>query len=282
MQKRVPRGWLGTSAGVFSLHDSDRHCGSYISVDDAAEILQVPTTALEQFPTVTHGRTRYLTDRQLGRAWASGEITSPRSAIQKGSAMVSFDELILLRLMEMCLPDAQIEPQFRAANKLVDFRVSQDSRSILLEFFGPYHFIQRSSRVPMHPRLRARVLEDSTGIECVIWPYWAQRCASNVRALFDQSATGIGSVWSTSAHFGDFIFSDSAEIVQDINARLGIARPDGVGYIYTDELVNKPTHPIVRRIREGREPVSKMIPPGWTGASRYWLPKSLWSLVEAA
>lgn len=281
MQQRAPRGWLGTSAGVFSLHDSDRHCGSYLSVDDAAEILQVSTASLDKLPTVTHGRTRYLTDRQLGRAWASGEIESPRSRLQKGNAMVSFDELILLRIMEVCLPGAHFEPQFRAGNKLVDFRVSFGSKSILLEFFGPYHFIQRSSRLPMHPKLRARVLEDATGLECVIWPYWAQRCASNAKALFDRSVEGIGSVWSTSAHFGDFVFSDSAQMIQDINARLNISRPDGVGYIYTDEVVNKPIHPVVRRIREGRESASKLIPPGWDGTPRYWLPKSLWSVVGA-
>jgi len=25
------------------------------------------------------------------------------------------------------------------------------------------------------------------GIECVIWPYWIQRCIANVRAIFDDS-----------------------------------------------------------------------------------------------
>lgn len=282
MHQKVPRGWLGASAGVFSLHDSDRQCGSYLTIDDASEILDVSSAALAGIRNVEHGRRRYVTDQQLGRAWASGEIDSPRSRLRQGNAMISFDELILLRLFELHLPGALVEPQYRCGNKLVDFKITFGSESLLVEFFGPYHFIQRTSKMPTHPRFRARILEDESGIECVIWPYWAQRCASNVRALFRRDVQGIGSIWSTSAHFGGFAFDDSAEVICGINERLNLPHEDGIGYFYTDERVTKPVHPIVRRIREGRESPSKLIPPGSAHPTEYWLPKTLWSLSGAA
>ena len=73
----IPRGWLGTSAGVFSLSQSDQYCGSYLTVEDAAKILQVQPTALGEIPTVRYGNSLYVSDKKLGRAWASGQSTAP-------------------------------------------------------------------------------------------------------------------------------------------------------------------------------------------------------------
>ncbi len=281
MKSQVPRGWLRTSAGVFSLYQSDRFCGSYLTIEDAARILEVKPDALTDISSVQHGKKRYLTDKQLGRAWASGVIDSPRSRFRRGKAMISFDELIILTLAELTLPDAVIEPQVEVGKQIVDFRICHKNRSIVVEFFGPYHFIRRSLRQKnlVDPRRRVKDIEQSLHQECVIWPYWVQRCASNVRALFETDSQGIGSIWSTSALFGDFAFPDSADIIIGINARFRIERPDGIGYMYTDELVAKPVHPIVKRIREGRENLSKLIPPGSHQPAKYWLPKQLWPLL---
>src|SRR5262245_11417448 len=101
----APRGWLGSSAGVFSLADSNRTCGSYIALDDAARILQVREDALRHLPTTQIGSRRYFTDKVLGRAWASGQLdASPRAKLKQGTAAVSFDELIVLTLFELALP----------------------------------------------------------------------------------------------------------------------------------------------------------------------------------
>jgi hypothetical protein len=194
--------------------------------------------------------------------------------------MISFDELIILTLVELTLPSATVEPQIVIGNKIADFRITDLDNQVIVEFFGPYHFIRRSAMQRIvDPRDRAKQIRRLLDQECVIWPYWVQRCAANVRALFDSKVAGIGSIWSTSAHFGDFVFPDSADLILSINARFGLERPDGIGYVYSDEVVAKPVHPIVRRIREGREPLSKLIPPGSKLPTRYWLPKSLWSLV---
>ena len=281
MNKTIPRGWLGTSAGVFSLHESDHSCGSYITVEDAAQILSIEPNALMPFPTVKHGNKYYLTDQQLGRAWASGVIDSPRSQYRRGDAMISFDELIVMALFEITLPGALIEPQYMIGNRIADFKVSYGNKLLIVEFFGPYHFINRSYRVKplVDPRKSRRDIERQTRLECVIWPYWVQRCSSNVKALFDRDVQGIGSIWSTSAHFGDFAFADSADVIIDINNRFKIEQKDGIGYMYTDEVVAKPVHPIIKRIREGKDEISKLIPPGAKNSPKYWLPKQLWPLV---
>jgi|CXWL01.1.fsa_nt_gi hypothetical protein len=280
MSQFVPRGWLGTSAGVFSLTNSDASCGSYIAIEDAARILEVEPDELSFIPFAEFGDKRFLTDQKLGRAWASGSIKSPRDRFQRGSAMISFDELIIMTLIEITLPGAEIEPQIMVGNRLIDFRVRYDGRSILLEFFGPYHFIHRSvhKRPPRDPRLRVLEMERTLKEECVIWPYWVQRCAANVKALFDIETRGIGSIWSTSAQFGDFFFSDSADIIRAINDRFRIERKDGIGYMYTNEVVSKPVHPILKKIRDGRENKEKLIPKGSKMPNQYWLPKQLWSL----
>jgi hypothetical protein len=280
--KGVPRGWLGTAAGVFSLANSNRYCGSYLTIDDAASILQVPADYLQTLlPTVPQGTHLYVSDKRLGRAWASGLIRSPRSQFRRGQAMVSFDELIVLTLIEQSLPDAHVEPQVFVGKNLIDFRLTYRSQRLAIEFLGPYHFIQRSrfKRIS-DPRVRGATIEGKLHHECVLWPYWVQRCEANVRALFDKSVKGLGSIWSTSALFGDFALNNAASIIQNLNARFNVERPDGVGYFYTDELVVKPVHPIVRRIRQGREPIGRLVPHGSPHPDEYWLPRSLWSIAR--
>ncbi len=282
MASSAPRGWLGKTAGVFSLHESDRTCGSYISIRDAATILKVDPAELDHYRLAQHGEQDFTTDKTLGRAWASGQITSPRTSMRRGNSMVSFDELIVLTLIELTLPGAAVHPQKEVDRFLIDFLVEHNGVTIALEFCGPHHFIRRhpGERTPLDPRVRAERISRLLNVECVIWPYWVQRCESNVRALFDSSVRGIASVWSTSAQFGNFSFPDSHKVIQDINARFRVERETGIGYMYTDEIVSKPVHPVVSQIRRGRESVSKLVPPGSTSSKRYWVPRVLWSVID--
>ena len=276
----VPRGWLRTAAGIFSLDNSDRYCGSYISLSDAARILRVEQSALQHLPSVRSGTNVYISDQKLGRAWASGTIQSPRGSFRHTGGSTSFDELIILTIIELALPGAHVETQVRVGRRVADFRISHGGKSAVVEFLGPYHFIRRTLDQKMiDPRERASYIEDVLGEECIIWPYWVQRCASNARAIFDPAIQGIGSIWSTSAHFGDFFFADSSNLIQTINRRFRLERHEGIGYFYTDELAAKPVHPIIRRIRTGRDPIRRLIPPGPITDPKYWLPKSLWSMI---
>jgi hypothetical protein len=190
--------------------------------------------------------------------------------------------LIVLTLFEIALPSAVLESQVGFGNRTVDFCVTNGSTKVVIEFFGPYHYIRRNpqQRTPIHPEIRKQQVEDFFGCECVVWPYWIQRCTANVKAIFEPSVHGVASIWSTSAQFGDFLFPDSADVILSSTQRFGAVR-DGLGYIYGNDVVSKPVHPIVSRIRQGRESVSRLLPRGRSQPPEFWLPKDLWSLSGA-
>ena len=83
--------WIAGAEGIFRLHESDTWCGSLVSVEDAAEILDVQVSDLSNVP----------------------------------------------------------------------------------------------QRVIDHVPYVVELVEDALGEECVIWPFWIQRCARNVLALFN-------------------------------------------------------------------------------------------------
>jgi hypothetical protein len=98
--------WLSEGKGIFKLHDSDSYCDLLISEDDVAEILEVPTRYLNTLSALTLDGTKYLDElevhRALGRKAIPTELTSR-------NIPVSFDELILRKLIQLALPRATIE-----------------------------------------------------------------------------------------------------------------------------------------------------------------------------
>ena len=263
--------WIGRSQGVFRLHDSDNYCGSYISALDAAEILEAERSCLAALPLKTVGGEEFVSELEIHKAWGSGKIQSPQKP-KCGAARRSFDELIVRKLLELTLPGCLIECQVAFGRKRVDLRVTHDGRCVLIEFVGPSHFISQYRREPESPLSRRKEVEDHFGCECVIWPFWVQRCSRNVLALLDPSVQGLASVWSTKAFFGDFIFPQSAEIVLDLTARFNAIRKDGIGYMYGNGHTNKPIHPIVHAVLAGQEDKSRLVPRGTNGPEDFWLP----------
>jgi hypothetical protein len=69
--------WLGKSQGIFKLHDSDNYCGSYLAVDDAAEILAVSTKDLLFLPIHKLDNSFLVSELDLHRAWGAGKIPTP-------------------------------------------------------------------------------------------------------------------------------------------------------------------------------------------------------------
>jgi hypothetical protein len=110
----------------------------------------------------------------------------------------------------------------------------------------------------------------------VNWAYWIQRCSANVHAIFDSQAIGYGALWSTKCHFGMFVFEDSAEIINAINARFNAGRENGIGYFYEagDGTRHKPQHPIVEQISKVKKEIGLIIPKGAIDRA-YWLPTAL-------
>ena len=177
------------------------------------------------------------------------------------------------KLLQLTLPGCVVECQIPFGRKLVDLKVTHDSRCVLIEFVGPSHFIPQYQREPTSPLSRRKEVEDHFGCECVIWPFWMQRCSRNVLALLDPSVQGLASVWSTKAFFGDFIFPQSAEIILDLTSRFNAIRRDGIGYMYGNKHTNKPIHPIVHAVLIGKEKKSRLIPRGTDKPDDFWLPE---------
>ena len=269
--------WIAGAQGIFKLHDSDTWCGSRVSVDDAAEILGVGVEALEDVKQRTIEGTCYIVELDLHRAWSKGRVAGSPFLPKVGNATVSLDELILKRVIEITLPGAVVEQQVKFGRKRADLQVEWKGTTKIVEFVGPSHFISgQYARDPISPLERKKEIEDHFAVECMIWPFWMQRCARNVRAMFDEPVLGLAAVWSTKGFFGDFVYPDSAAIIERLTERFDATTPGGIGYMYgNDETPNKPVHPIVEKIRAGKESPDRLIPRGSVRPRAWWLPPGL-------
>jgi hypothetical protein len=273
--------WIGGSAGEFRLHDSDDWCGSMLSLDDAAAIFDVAVGDLKALDGKALsikqvGDKQFVNELDLHKAWGSGAIRTTPHPPQIGKGKRSLDELILMKLIKIVFPAAAVAPQVTAGKQQADLLVNMGGKQVAVEFFGPSHFIQQYPGKIKPPAERKQAIEDHLGCECVVWPYWIQRCESNVRVLFDPSTTGKAAVWSTKAHFGDFVLADSSGIIIGLSQRFKAVGPDGLGYMYLDgRTKNKPVHPIIKRIMARKEKKERLIPPGGDRPESFWLPDSI-------
>jgi hypothetical protein len=266
--------WIGTSHGIFRLHDSDQYCGSFLTIEDAAEILEVTTDTLHILPTRLMEGSTFISELELHRAWGSGKIQSPQKP-QEGNAKRSLDELIVRKLLQITLPDTRVECQVPFGRKRVDLSFTHQGKVIFVEFVGPSHFIPEYQREPTSPLARKKEVEDHFGAECVIWPFWIQRCARNIYAIIDKKTRGLASVWSTKAFFGDFVFPKSAQIIVELSDQFNSSNTDGLAYMYGNTHTNKPVHPIVEAIRSGKKDKSQLIPRGNDKPETFWLPQEI-------
>ena len=131
--------WIGKSEGLFRLHDSDNFCGSYISVDDVAEILEVPLSSLAACPSTTVDNQRFVSELDIHKEWGSGRIQSPQKP-KLGTATRSFDELIVRKLFQITLVGCHVECQIPFGRKHVDLKITHDNWSLFVEFVVPVAF----------------------------------------------------------------------------------------------------------------------------------------------
>jgi len=266
--------WIEGARGIFRLHDSDRWCGSLIARSDVAEILHVSPSALSALPVHQVEGEDLLNELDVHRAFGAGRIPGapPHRA---GPARISFDELIVKRVIELALPGSVVEQQVPCERLRVDLALRWQGRRVFIEFVGPSHFQPDYDREPTSPLVRKSIIEERTGDECVIWPFWIQRAESNVKALFDATVRGKAAVWSTKAFFGDFTLVDAEAVIVALSERFG-AVDDGIGYMYGRErTAHKPEHPVVDRIRSGRERPEKLVPKNAMRDRTFWLPATL-------
>lgn len=269
-------GILGRPQGLFELHRSDSCVGSMLSKNDVVEILGVTEIDIRSVPFTNWNGIEAIDERELQKLWYTRAIpNSPPPKI--GNARISLDEIILVKLIELAYPNATVEHQVPWGRKRVDLKVTVDGVSKLIEFHGPSHFApSQYNSNPEHPAIRKEKIESHFGIECVLWPYWIQRCISNVRAIFNSDVSGMGVLWSTNVHFGTFVFPDSAQVIESINDRFRATRDGSCGYFYgpnTDNR-NNPEHPVISKIQKGKKNIELLLPHGHNNIEQ-WVPLCL-------
>ena len=263
---------LGKPQGIFDLLNSDQAVGSYISKQDIKTILGLHANELVELNFQSINQVEVIDERELQKVWYENRLTH-----QPKNRQVSLDEPILQAIIKSTLPNAKIETQVPVKRFRMDLLVTYNEKQVFVEFDGPTHFSFSKYGPPKnHPFRKKNIVESETGIEVVNWPYWIQRCSSNVRALFDPTVKGLGVLWSTKIHFGDFFFDDSAQIITQMNQRFNANRDGSCGYFYGPNTANRnnPEHPIIRQILSGRESVNRLLPKGFADKSK-WLPPQL-------
>ena len=261
---------LGSAAGVFDLCNSDRCVGSFISKRDLIIILGIEEQQISELMSRTINGEIVYDERAIHKFWYD------RNPLGYGKKL-SFDEFILSELVRRTFPDAIITRQEYIRRFKMDLAVEVAGVKKYIEFDGPSHFAAgRFGQPNPDPFRKKNLVEDSTGCEVINWPYWIQRCEANVRAAITGSGSGYGVLWSTTCHFGDFAFEDSADIILKMSRRFGVAETDGFGHFYGPNTLgrNNPEHPIVQRILDGKENVGRLIPKGAKDRS-FWLPERL-------
>ena len=275
-------GLLGKPLGVFSLDESDKYVGSFISKPDVKDILGVNDEDLKDVPFKELNGGLYIDETTLRKNyWEKGIIPHARPS-KIGNSTISLDEYILIEIIKRTYPTAKIQSQFKWGRKYIDIYVEINDRKFFVEFHGPGHFKKLSLyRDPENPFERKRQIEENFGIPCYIWPYWIQRCSSNLRILLgDSDERGFGALWSTKVFFGEFFFEDSAQIITDITNAFKAVPNGEFGYFYEEwngaSSQIKEAHPIIKKILEGKQDVNILIPKGIKPKERNkWLPKEL-------
>jgi hypothetical protein len=262
---------LGEPQGVFDLNNSDHYVGSYMLKSDIKEILNVNDNDLINVKFLSIDGNEVCDERTIQKLWYDGKI--PNAIPVKKS---SLDELILIAIIKKTYPNIFIERQCKILRYSMDLKLTLDKRQIFIEFDGPYHFIISRYGAPKNPLIKKQKVEDKTGIEVVNWPYWIQRCSSNVKAIFDNKIIGYGALWSTEIHFGMFIFDESAHIIESITKRFNAVDNNGYGYFYGPNTRdrNNPEHPIIKKIRKGDKDINIILPKGFNEVN-YWIPNEL-------
>lgn len=264
---------LGRPEGIFDLNDSDKFVGSYLTKSDVKEILNISNNDLTSVEFKIIDGNEVIDERQIQKLWYDNKIPNA-IAVDKSS----LDELLLIAIIKRTYPNIQIERQISVKRFSMDLKLTLDGYSpIFIEFDGPSHFTISRYGPPKHePFRKKKMVEDATGFEVLNWAYWIQRCSSNVKAIFDNTIKGYGVLWSTEVHFGMFVFENSADIIDSITKRFNAVDENGYGYFYgghTRER-NNPEHPIIEKIKAGKENVELIIPKGQQDRN-YWLPEKL-------
>jgi hypothetical protein len=265
---------LDNPIGVFDLHNSDIFVGSYFKKNDIKEILNITDNDLKEIDFIIKDNIEVIDERKIQKLWYDNKIPNA-PANKSGRAKISFDEFLLISLIKQTYPESIIEHQVNWGRKKIDFRITNNNETKIIEFHGPGHFTNIGYGVPENPFIRKDLIEKEFKQECVIYPYWIQRCNKNIKAIFEKNIEGLGVLWTTKIHFGHFSFKNSAQIIDEITKRFNAVNKEGYGYFYQNSKGrNNIEHPILDKIKNNKSKVEILLPNGYKNKS-YWLPEIL-------
>ncbi len=262
---------LGKAKGIFDIDQSDNNVGSLFSKKDLCKLFNIDKFNIE---FLKFDKNNFIDEKQLHKNWHKGNFNHICKNRIKG-IKIGFDELIIIYLLKKIFINIDIEQQYRCEKKYIDIKIKKDNDIKFIEFLGPSHFVPSYyNKCPLNPLERKKYIEDKTGYECILWPYWIQKCETNIKAIFDNKINGLGAIWSANVFFNYFVLDNSADIIDIISDRFRIIRNDSYGYMYENnsENRNKPEHPILNKIRKDISNLTYLIPKGHKNIDR-WIPQ---------
>jgi hypothetical protein len=236
----------------FDLKDSDNNCGSLISIDDIIKIFdnynypkEYIIAQINKIKPILMNNIKYYDETELQNFWYN------LNAKKNGS----FDEAIIFGLLKQ-FKDIEIIKQYPIKRFKIDFKITKETGEIYyLEFDGPSHYMFTRFGPPKDPFHKKKLIEDLTGNECIIFPYWAQKCYSNLYNVINPNnkILGYGALWGCKIHFGNFYHNNSAQIIIDISNRLNLNLPKE-WYLErkNNDKIIKSEHPIINDYKNGK------------------------------
>jgi len=272
------KSWLGNPQGAFNLLESDKYVGSYISGEDIKTIFDVNDSIIDTIPLNKRRNAGYIDEKILRRLLKKDNALKAKIPYANRA---SLDEYIIAAIIKLCYPQAEVIQQYNwKGKKTADLYVSVNNRIFVLEFLGPDHFVD-SNRISNDLKRKDEIENTVTGSLCILWPYWIQRCALNVRILFgdERQKNGRGALWSSKCYFRNHTISNASQIIHELTKPFRTALDGNYGSFYegsnTEELV-KPEHFIINDIISGKEDYHILIPKDVPiDDEDKWLPQSV-------
>jgi very-short-patch-repair endonuclease len=242
------------SHNIFSLSESDKYVGSYISEADLCLILNINKNDLTCLKPVLYNNILYYDEYQVQKALSSNNLKASNT---------NLCECICIKLIEQAFPEAVIETQIQVKKFKMDILVTDKNHKFFLEFDGPSHFIYSRYGIPKEPFRKKKLVEDLAGIKVINFGFWIQRCSRNIKAIVDNNIQGRGAIWNSKILFQDFYFKNSADIILEINKQFNIKQTD-ITYFYGQDTQgrNIQEHPMVQKVLDGAESIDRFIPLG--------------------
>lgn len=277
-------------SGIFNINNSDTHVSSYYTISDLTAIINsrlkpdsqitekfIRTNFSEQIETI-NGFDVIEEIKNVPKIWKNKKLF-----YKKEIPKIGFYELVLYNVFLKIIPKEDITLQYSIDGINYDFKIEYNNKKYIIEFDGIFHYKSFRGENIDNPLERFEKFNDND-YKLIIWPYWIQRCERNLKVILGLEKFGLGAIWSSDYHFGEFPWGNSFEIINKLNKQFNIERNKEIGYIYgpNTENRNNPENPVIKEKILNKRAYTwtndKLIPNGTPNNKsdrNYWLPDKL-------